>query len=123
VVVGRALEKELADLRRDNSLGALPAHVVNTLNMLVAEGRAACAPPQITGPDPANGATTETMLTTRDVHEMLGKTRQRVRQLAESGELPAVKEDGSWRFDPADVIAYQERRSGSGQTTTGGPNG
>jgi excisionase family DNA binding protein len=53
-------------------------------------------------------------LTTRDVAGILDVTRQRVRQLADSSELPAWKDDlDRWRFDRADVEALKAKRAAS----------
>ena len=53
------------------------------------------------------------LLTTRDVAQRLDKTPQRVRQWADTGELPGEKVDGSWRFTEADVEALKAKRAAS----------
>jgi len=53
------------------------------------------------------------MLTTRDLAKQLGTTRQRVRQLAEAGELHGEKDEfGRWRFPETDVEAFEANRKG-----------
>jgi len=116
--VGRGVELFLDELRRDGH--TLPANEdANTLRMLVAIGRerraggSICATPQIACAAPASGATTAVMLTTRDVAKRLDVTRQRVRQWADTRELPGEKDDlGRWRFAEAAVANFEAKRTG-----------
>jgi excisionase family DNA binding protein len=48
-------------------------------------------------------------LRVNNVARRLQRSERRVRQLAETGELPAFKIDGkSWGFRPGDVDTYKE---------------
>jgi excisionase family DNA binding protein len=48
-------------------------------------------------------------LRVNNIARRLGKSERRVRQLAESGKLPAFKIDGkSWGSWPSDVDAYKQ---------------
>ncbi len=49
-------------------------------------------------------------LRVNNIARRLGKSERRVRQLAESGRLPAFKIDGkSWGCWPTDVDAYKQQ--------------
>jgi excisionase family DNA binding protein len=55
------------------------------------------------------------MLTMADVMASLGLSRQAVKRLIDTGELPAIKVAGMFRFFPAEVLALLERK----RVTTG----
>ncbi len=44
------------------------------------------------------------LLTAQELAELLGKHRETIYLMAQSGEIPAVKVAGRWRFDPEAVM-------------------
>lgn len=65
----------------------------------------------------------EQMLDSQRVAALLGRSDRRVRQLAKAGDLPGQRGPFGWRFTPADVAGFRERRAaldGSSTTSTGG---
>ena len=49
-----------------------------------------------------------TLISTRDVADMLGITSTTVIRLVENGDIPAYKIGGVWRFRREDIKAYFE---------------
>jgi excisionase family DNA binding protein len=48
-----------------------------------------------------------TMLTAKQVADMLGLSRSKVYDLANSSKLPSYRFDGALRFEEADVVAFK----------------
>lgn len=56
-----------------------------------------------------SGGMTHRPLRVNNVARRIQRSQRRVRQLAETGELPAFKIDGkSWGFRPSDVDLYKQ---------------
>lgn len=58
-----------------------------------------------------------TLLTAREVHDILNIDRSTVYRMAESGRLPGIRIGRQWRFPSADIRSLAE---GTGATRTGG---
>lgn len=63
--------------------------------------------------------TDQGLLRTRDVAEMLTVSERQIRDMAQQGEIPAIRIGGEWRFERAAIVQWLERqRTGPKESAT-----